>query len=465
MIRNLQNPELNLAQADARAVARLAVAASDLTLVLDGGGIIRDLAHNLAVAPDSGILGWRGLPIEEVVRVSSRPVLKKALHLARAGAQAERFDVNHLMRSGRDLPMQYAALALGADGGVMLMGRDLSLVAELKSRLLENRQSLLENARSQKQVEAHYRLLFETGAEATVIVDATTGKVREANPRAAILLGLGPAGAGGRRFASLFDKARQGEIQALLAATATSGSPAIVRVDGEPPFVLSAELFRAGDMKLIMIRISGSDADADTQGATASGIEHLVRSASEAVVLTGEDGKVVWANESFLELADIALASHVYGKGLEEFLQWSAVDQQMLFQNVRRHGRVPAFSAAIRGAGGRITQVELSAVAMPEGTLPGFGFVMRAQSADVARRAGGNSDLARAAEKLVEMIGSVPMKDLVRDTTDVIERMCIEAALKLTGNNRASAARVLGLSRQALYLKMDRLGIAEGDDD
>jgi DNA-binding NtrC family response regulator len=55
------------------------------------------------------------------------------------------------------------------------------------------------------------------------------------------------------------------------------------------------------------------------------------------------------------------------------------------------------------------------------------------------------------------------MKDLVRDTTDVIERMCIEAALKLTGNNRASTARVLGLSRQALYLKMNRFGIVDGE--
>ena len=36
-------------------------------------------------------------------------------------------------------------------------------------------------------------------------------------------------------------------------------------------------------------------------------------------------------------------------------------------------------------------------------------------------------------------------------------------ALRLTGNNRASAARVLGLSRQALYLKMNRFGIADSE--
>ena len=88
---------------------------------------------------------------------------------------------------------------------------------------------------------------------------------------------------------------------------------------------------------------------------------------------------------------------------------------------------------------------------------------MRARSAEEARPARSADDLVRTAENLVGMIGRVPMKDMVRDTTDVIERMCIEAALKLSLNNRALTARVLGLSRQALYLKMRRFGIDDGE--
>jgi DNA-binding NtrC family response regulator len=59
----------------------------------------------------------------------------------------------------------------------------------------------------------------------------------------------------------------------------------------------------------------------------------------------------------------------------------------------------------------------------------------------------------------------VPLKDLVRETTDVIERLCIEAALNLTANNRASAAEMLGVSRQSLYVKLRRLGIADPSDE
>lgn len=38
----------------------------------------------------------------------------------------------------------------------------------------------------------------------------------------------------------------------------------------------------------------------------------------------------------------------------------------------------------------------------------------------------------------------------------MIEKMCIQSALELTKNNRASAAEMLGLSRQSLYVKLRR---------
>jgi DNA-binding NtrC family response regulator len=70
----------------------------------------------------------------------------------------------------------------------------------------------------------------------------------------------------------------------------------------------------------------------------------------------------------------------------------------------------------------------------------------------------------RSVEQLTELIGRVPLKDLVREATDVIERLCIEAALELTNDNRASAAEMLGLSRQSLYVKLRRYGLIGPDD-
>jgi DNA-binding NtrC family response regulator len=41
-----------------------------------------------------------------------------------------------------------------------------------------------------------------------------------------------------------------------------------------------------------------------------------------------------------------------------------------------------------------------------------------------------------------------------------VERHFIEAALELTGDNRTTAAEVLGLSRQTLYVKLRRHGLS-----
>ncbi len=66
---------------------------------------------------------------------------------------------------------------------------------------------------------------------------------------------------------------------------------------------------------------------------------------------------------------------------------------------------------------------------------------------------------------MTELVGRMPLKDIVRETSDLIEQLCIEAALQLTGDNRASAAEMLGLSRQSLYIKLRRFGLIDGAAD
>ena len=68
-------------------------------------------------------------------------------------------------------------------------------------------------------------------------------------------------------------------------------------------------------------------------------------------------------------------------------------------------------------------------------------------------------------EQLTELVGRMPLKDIVRESTDLIERQCIEAALAFTSNNRASAAEILGLSRQSLYSKLHRHGLVSSEVD
>lgn len=61
-------------------------------------------------------------------------------------------------------------------------------------------------------------------------------------------------------------------------------------------------------------------------------------------------------------------------------------------------------------------------------------------------------------------MGATTLKEIVAETTDVIEKMCIETALELTDDNRVAAAEMLGLSRQSLYVKLRKYALLARED-
>jgi transcriptional regulator PpsR len=75
-----------------------------------------------------------------------------------------------------------------------------------------------------------------------------------------------------------------------------------------------------------------------------------------------------------------------------------------------------------------------------------------------------SSSMAGSVSQLAQLVGRMPMKDIVGETSDMIEKMCIQSALELTHNNRASAAEMLGLSRQSLYVKLHRYGMTDSNE-
>jgi transcriptional regulator PpsR len=193
----------------------------------------------------------------------------------------------------------------------------------------------------------------------------------------------------------------------------------------------------------------------------------LVQNAPDCLVIADLEGRVISANNAFLELAQLASEDQVRGETLDRWLGRTGVDLSVMVSNLRQRGAVRLFATTLRGEFGAVTDVEISAAMVPHGDLPFLGFTIR----DVGRRLSGEAkskrELPRSVGQLTELVGRVPLKDIVGETTDLIEQLCIEAALELTRDNRASAAEMLGLSRQSLYVKLRRYGMGDlgGSED
>jgi transcriptional regulator PpsR len=192
-----------------------------------------------------------------------------------------------------------------------------------------------------------------------------------------------------------------------------------------------------------------------------SKVLEIVASAPEGFVVTDLSGRIMFANRAFLDLVQLATEEQSRNESLERWLGRPGVDFNLLTAQLREHGSLRLFATQLRGEYGATSDVEICAVSVLDAEEPCFGFTIRdvGQRLTVERQV--TRETPRSVAQLTELVGRVPLKDLVRESTDMIERLCIEAALEITRDNRASAAEILGLSRQSLYAKLRRYGLGE----
>ncbi len=451
---------------DIEETAALIAAAADVALIVNGGGVIRDVAFGSEELSSEGYTKWLGQPWADTVTVESRPKVEALLRDANAHAPPRWRHINHPSSRGADVPMLYSAVQLGHEGRIMAVGRDLRAIAALQQRLVDAQQSMERDYWRLRHVETRYRLLFQMASEAVLIVDASTQKVIEANPAAGQLLGESGRRVIGRPFPEGFDADSTQAIQALLAAVRGGGRAEDVRVrlaDGKREFLVSASLFRQENSSLFLIRLSPLQPNTASSivPKSSSRVLRVVESAPDGFVVTDPEGRILTANRAFIDLAQLATEEQARGESVDRWLGRPGVDLNVLIANLRQHGSVRLFATTLRGEQGSTAEVEISAVSVRHGEQPCLGFTIR----NVGRRLPANSragrELPRSVEQLTELVGRVPLKDLVREATDLIERLCIEAALELTHDNRASAAEMLGLSRQSLYVKLRRYGLGD----
>jgi transcriptional regulator PpsR len=191
----------------------------------------------------------------------------------------------------------------------------------------------------------------------------------------------------------------------------------------------------------------------------------LVGHSPDALVLTDDEGDIVYANRAFLDLVQLSSEEQVKGRSLGNWVGRPGADLPVFLTTLKKHNVVRVAASGIRGEHGLSTEIEISGVAMPGEAGTHMGFVMRDVGRRVATVPHGARDLTKAVEDLTSLLGRVSLPTLVKDTTDLVERHFIEAALELTGDNRTTAAEVLGLSRQTLYVKLRRHGLSGADID
>lgn len=464
-----RRPEDVLGALAAAQTAEVVAVASDVAMVLDRHGVIKDISVSSGDLARKGFSEWLDRPWIDTVTPESRHKVSEMLRDASGGVLSRWREINHPSESGDNLPVRYFAIDTGDDGRVIVIGRDLQSSAALQQRLLQVQQSVERDYLQLRQAEARYRLLFQSASEAVLILDAGTRKVREANPAAARLTGLADTTISGQGFAALLDPHSVDAALEFLNTTpaAVSAASVPVRLVSGLDCTLAASIFRQDKTSCLLVRLTPVNS-VPVAGDPAARLAAVLDRISDAFVVTDTEMNILAVNPAFLDLTHLSSRDEALSGTLERYLGRPQIDLKIMVSQLRQHGSLRNFSTVVRGVYGESEEVEVSAVSVPDGDQTCYGFSIRG----VARRFAtplpstsiGVGAEPRSVEQLTKLIGRLPMKDIVRESTDLIERLCIEAALTLTSDNRASAADVLGLSRQSLYSKLRRYGLGNLED-
>lgn len=471
-VETFKAPKRTLGDLDADAAAKIISAASDVAVVIDAKGIVRDVAFGNEELAREGYQQWVGQRFVDTVTVESKSKIDELLKDASAGTPMRWRQVNHpSSNGGADVPIRYSAMGLGSSGRVVAVGRDLRSMVALQQRLVDSQQSMEREYARLRNAETRYRLLFQIAAEAVLVVDATSGRIVDVNPAASELIGRPVKQLSGRQFSDLFTTLGQRSILAHLSAVKAAGRGDSVRarLDGaKNDLVVTASLFRQEAGAQLLIRLHTTNDGANAWLKSRSSLFDVVQKLPDGFLVADLNRNVLAANLAFLDLAQVATEEQVKGQPLDRWLGRHSVDVDVLTKNLIDRSEIRNFATVVRGELGTTEEVEVSGVAVTGGEQPCMGFAIRSIGRRPETVVNGKRALTRSVDQLTELVGRVSLKDLVRESTDLIEKLCIEAALELTHDNRASAAEMLGLSRQGLYSKLRRHGLGDlqsGADD
>lgn len=452
---------------DAHVTSRLISASSDLALFVAADGTIQSVTvgDTVVTHPWTELVGKR---LAETTTPDSKAKVELLLNEARTGAVPRAREINLQPGPGTEVPFRFSAVLLDDEKRVVALGRDLRPVAALQQQMVGTQQAMDREFERLRQAETRYRLLFQVTSEAVLATDATTLKVVEANAAAASLYDSSAQAMQGRTVQELVDPKSWPAAQAALAAAESGAQPPNVSVQlptRQRSALLSVSAFRQSGSLLLLIRLRPDDAsevDAPTalRGAR---VMAVVERLPDAFVVIGEDRRILLANPAFCDMVQQTNEAQVLGQPLDRWLGRPGVDLNILLANLREHGTVRNFATIIAGDYNPPQEAVVSAVSAPQAKVPCLGFVIRTVSARLGVVPNADVPTPRSVDQLLELVGRVSLKEIVRESTDMIERLCIEAALKVSGDNRASAAQLLGLSRQGLYSKLRRHGLGDLD--
>lgn len=446
--------------------------ASDIALVIDADGVIRNVAQGGVDPIAPGASQWVGRAWIDTVSGETRPKIENLLKEVAATGIARRREVNHPFGANESIPVAYTAIRLGTDGPVLAAGRDMRAIAAIQKRFVESQQEMERGYWQVRQAEARYQLLFQVATDAVLVVDADTLQIVEANQAAGAMWSEPAEQLNGRPVSSGFEHHSRGALNELLGNARATGKSGEIRarlLGTQSSTSVVATPFRADDAMRLLVRLRALDT-APGAGTLNQSIARLVDAASDGVVVTDSSGRIQVANPAFVALVGLAGESAAKGHPLMNWLSLADAPLAALVAKVRRDGIARHVESWVRRSGAPAAPVEIAAALLTEGDQECIGFTVRrveraAQRAafDEARDDGLAAALQAGIQTLAASLGQRDLAEIVRDATRLAEEHFMRLAMQRSRDDIPAAAALLGVSTDSLARRLRQPAVTGPD--
>jgi transcriptional regulator PpsR len=466
---NSLHPEKLYLGLSSKELSHFAQASADISFVLDDLGSIQNVYsanENLVKYIPDDLIGKKWL---DIVETDSKTKVQRLLSEANS-SNVSKFRQINMIGNERNitLPMMCASIKTLSNKKIVVIGRDLTEAAKLQQSLVAAQKVISQNYLQITQLEERFQSIFEIGTESIIIVRVDDAyPIVEMNRNAIKQLLLAKNSCIGKSLLSLLPASELGNAKIFLRGVQDSDEPKILKTvfsSGES-VQISATSFTNGGLPYLLLNLKPLDL------AKASGllepdsltIKAIENNAYGFVVCTPE-GLILKANKAFNKLSSTKGEQDLIGTNIRNYLGPETADFNVMMQALQGKASSQSCISSISNASSSIKLVDISAVsvAQPHACI---GMIFRQVDSRQNKGARIDKKLVRSSQELSMLVGKVPLKDILAETTDLIEQLCIKAALDLTKDNRVYASEILGLSRQSLYIKLRKYGLVDSNKD